>query len=142
MLTITITYYYGTAKVTEARQDRVISGVSESSGAENKVSTTAQAYYQRISSITEALIEPASYIKLRNVSLSYTLSKSVIQKMPFQSVTLTLTGRNLWIHKDAGFSGSDPESTSTYGTSNGSIGVYTFGTPTSRSLGASLKITF
>jgi len=52
-----------------------------------------------------------------------------------------LTGRNLWIHKDASFSGGDPEVNS-WGAGNGGLGVYTFSAPTSRSFDCTLKFTF
>jgi hypothetical protein len=134
--------FYGVSKATENRQDRVIKGISESTGTANTVSTKAQTYFQTISYITEAQIQKASYIKLRNVTFSYNVDHSLLKKTPFKDMMVTFTGRNLWIHKDAGFTGSDPESNSTYGTSNGDLGVYTFGTPTSRSVGCSLKLTF
>jgi TonB-linked SusC/RagA family outer membrane protein len=134
--------FYGVSKATENRQDRVIPGISASTGKANTVSTTAQAYFQTISYITESQIQKASYIKLRNVSLNYSLSPSLLKGSPFKEAMITFTGRNLWIHKDAGFTGSDPESNNTYGTANGSLGVYTFGVPTSRSIGCSLKLVF
>ena len=134
--------FYGVSKATENRADFVVKGISESTGKANTVVTKAQTYYQTIGYITESQIQHQGYIKLRNVSFSYTVNKSLLRSTPFKEMTVTLTGRNLWIHKAADFTGSDPESNSTYGTSNGSLGVYTFGTPTSRSLGCALKIVF
>jgi hypothetical protein len=50
----------------------------------------------------------ASFIKLREVSLTYSLPLSFIGNTPFQSVDISLVGRNLWIlHKNSTY--SDPE---------------------------------
>ena len=38
----------------------------------------------------------ASYISLRNVTLGYTLPKSVLNKMKMQGLRIYLTGDNLW----------------------------------------------
>jgi len=132
--------YYGTAIATAKRENRVVPGVSDVTGAPNKVSVTGQSYFQQISGITEAAIQNASYIKLRNVSLSYTLRKGS-SRLPFTDASIVLTGRNLWIHKDASFSGGDPEVNS-WGAGNGGLGVYTFSAPTSRSFDCTLKFTF
>lgn len=50
----------------------------------------------------------ASYVKLREVALSFALPSSVIDRTPFQGASLSLVGRNLWIiHKNSPY--SDPE---------------------------------
>ncbi|MEX1241120.1 MAG: SusC/RagA family TonB-linked outer membrane protein, partial [Cyclobacteriaceae bacterium] len=51
----------------------------------------------------------ATYVKLREVSLSYSLPSSIITKTPFTGINISLIGRNLWIiHKNSPY--SDPES--------------------------------
>ena len=50
----------------------------------------------------------ASFIKLREVALTYSLPSGFIRNTPFQGIDLSLTGRNLWImHKNSTY--SDPE---------------------------------
>jgi hypothetical protein len=61
-------------------------------------------------------------------------------KTPFSTASLTLTCRNVFIDKPH-FTGSDPE-VSSYGTSNGSQGVYGNTVPTSRSFNMTLNIGF
>jgi TonB-linked SusC/RagA family outer membrane protein len=134
-------FYYGSSKATEKREDRVVAGISDETGTANTKSVTGQSYFQQISGITEAVIQNASYIKLRNVSLSYALSKKTLNRLPFKDASIVLTGRNLWIHKAADFSGGDPEVNS-WGNGNAGLGVYTFSAPTSRSFDCTLKITF
>ncbi|ACU57903.1 SusC/RagA family TonB-linked outer membrane protein [Chitinophaga pinensis] len=133
--------YYGSSKQTEKREDRVVPGVSDANNAPNKQVVTGQAYFQQISGITEAFIQHASYIKLRNVSLSYTFRKGATARTPFKDASIVLTGRNLWIHKDKTFTGGDPEVNS-WGAGNGGLGVYTFSAPTARSFDCTLKFTF
>ncbi|KYP16387.1 SusC/RagA family TonB-linked outer membrane protein [Flavihumibacter sp. CACIAM 22H1] len=133
-------YFYGTPKVTENRQDRIIAGVKASDGKANDISVQAQDYYRRINGITEAVIQDGTYIKLRNISLSYDISPKLLAKTFVKGASFTLTGRNLWIHSPH-FTGADPE-VSSFGSSNGSQGIYSFSTPTSRSVAVSLKLSF
>ena len=50
----------------------------------------------------------ASYIKLREVLLSYSLPKEVLGNLPFTNISLGVFGRNLWII-DKNLPGGDPE---------------------------------
>lgn len=53
-------------------------------------------------------IYDASYVKLREVALTFSLPATITGKTPFQGISLSLIGRNLWIiHKNSPY--SDPE---------------------------------
>jgi TonB-linked SusC/RagA family outer membrane protein len=132
-------YFYGTPKVTEDRGPRVVEGVNANTGLPNTVSVSGQAYYQRINSVLESVIQDGTYLKLRNVSLGYSFKPTWLTKTPFKNVALNVTGRNLWIYAPH-FTGGDPE-VSSFGSSNGSQGIYSFSTPTSRSVDFTLKLT-
>ncbi|OWK71069.1 SusC/RagA family TonB-linked outer membrane protein [Pedobacter sp. AJM] len=132
-------YFYGTPKVTENRENRVVEGVNATTGLPNTVSVSGQAYYQRINSILESVIQDGTYVKLRNVSFGYNLKPTWLQKTPFKTLGIQVTGRNLWIYAPH-FTGGDPE-VSSFGSSNGSQGIYSFSIPTSRSVDFSLKLT-
>jgi TonB-linked SusC/RagA family outer membrane protein len=132
-------YFYGTPKVTENRGPRVVDGVNINTGNPNQVEVNGQSYYQRINGILESVIQDGTYVKLRNVSLGYTVKPSWIAKSPFKALSFNITGRNLWIYAPH-FTGGDPE-VSSFGSSNGSQGIYSFSTPTSRSFDFSLKLT-
>lgn len=133
-------FFYGTPKVTEDRGMRVVAGINENTGLANKVEVDGVDYWRRLNAINEATTQDATYIKLRNVSLSYDIKPGILAKTPFKSASIGVTGRNLWIHKPH-FTGSDPEASS-FGSSNGSQGVYSFSTPTSRSVNFNLRFTF
>jgi hypothetical protein len=134
-------WFYGTPKATGENRDApvIVPGVYQSSGKVNTTPISKQTWYQLISSIDEAVLEKATYIKLRSVVISYTLGQNVMKGGPFKSLSLTLSGNNLWIYKPF-FTGSDPE-VSLQGSGNGQ-GVDNFLTPTSRSFILGLKATF
>ena len=133
-------YFYGTPKVTENRESRVVPGISVVDNKENTKSVSAVAYYQRLNLIYESVVQDVSYVKLRNANLTYSFAGNVLGKTPFSGASISVTGRNLWIHAPH-FTGSDPE-VSSYGSSNGSQGVYGFSVPTSRSYNFALNLTF
>jgi outer membrane receptor protein involved in Fe transport len=84
-------------------------GVTES-GATNAVNVPAETYYQGLARNVSALnVLDGSFIKLRQVSLGYTIPKTLIANTPFNSITFSLVARNLWTimkHTD----NIDPES--------------------------------
>lgn len=87
----------------------------------------------------EAFVYDASYVKLRELNLTYSLPKTVVSKLPyFKGIDFSIIGRNLWIiHKNLPY--SDPEEL----ISSGNIQGYQSGAyPTTRTLGANLKLTF
>ena len=83
-------------------------------------------------------IYDASFVKLREVSLTYTFSEKVLEPVPFTNASISLIGSNLWIiHKNVPY--SDPEA----GLSAGNIQGYQSGAyPAVRSVGASVKLNF
>ncbi len=134
-------YAYGTAKVTENRdKPLVIKGISDVTGKENTVAVSAQSYYSAMYNIGENFIQDGTYIKLRNVSLSYNFKRALLAHSRLKDLSLTVTGRNLWVYKPH-FTGPDPEVNS-FGSGNGSIGMYAYSTPTTRSILFSLKVSF
>ncbi|EGV44125.1 SusC/RagA family TonB-linked outer membrane protein [Bizionia argentinensis JUB59] len=85
-----------------------------------------------------AHIYDASFVKLREMSLTYKLGDKLIDKLPFTNISLSVIGKNLWIiHKNVPF--ADPEA----GLSSGNIQGYQSGSyPSIREVGASLKLQF
>lgn len=133
-------YFYGTPKVTEDRGDRIVPGVKASDGKANDIVVQGQDYWRRLNSILEAVIQDGTYVKLRNVTLSYDLPKKLLDRTFVKGATFSVTGRNLWIYSPH-FTGADPE-VSSFGSSNGNQGMYSFSTPTSRSVNFSLRVSF
>lgn len=82
-------------------------------GTANAVTASAENYYERLSSISRGNVLNGDYIKLRQVTLGYTIGEKAFAKIPvFSSVQISLVARNpvtLLKHSDnidpeAGFS--------------------------------------
>ncbi len=83
-------------------------------------------------------VEDGSYIRIRQVSLSYELPKSLLTKTPFSGLAVTLFANNakLWTKYD----GVDPE-TSLAGPANAQ-GLDYFNNPATKSYGIRLSVGF
>src|SRR5690606_35495367 len=79
-----------------------------------------------------------SFVKLREVALTYDFPQKFVDRMNLRGLSLSLTGSNLWIiHKNMPY--SDPESGFTAGNMQGiQIGAY----PTTKNYGSNMKIEF
>ena len=142
--------YFGVSKKTgELReQSYVVNGVRQSDGQPN---TTAVAYANPagglganrwvrygFGGISEDNVYDGSYIKLREISLSYKLSEKILNQIGFSNIVITASGRNLLLLTK--YPGIDPETNLT-GDSNG-IGLDYFNQPFTRSYALSLRLTF
>ena len=80
----------------------------------------------------------ASYVKLREASIGYSIPKSVLANTSIRDAKISIVGRNLWIiHKNVPY--ADPEA----GLSAGNIqGNQSGSYPAIKELGASLKFEF
>lgn len=97
-------------------------------------------YYRRrygFGGNSEMNIFDASWVRLRELTLSYSLPSTLLGNT-FENVSLSLTGRNLWLKTD--FPGIDPETNLT-GASNG-FGLEYFNMPNTKSYAATLRATF
>ncbi len=134
------TTFYGTAKVTEDRGTPfVYDGVNVNTGEPNTVEIIRDEFYYRAiySNFSENFVEDGSFIKLREVSLSYTMPASLMRSLPIQSAQITATGRNLWIKSD--FSYGDPEG-NLLGSGNAQ-GFYHMVTPNTKGYSLALSLT-
>ena len=132
--------YYATVNGEQTRvyQDGIIvEGVTENGQVNTKV-VSAENYYHRIYSIAEANVYDASFVKLRELSLSYQFPKSIYSLIGLQGASVTFTARNLWtIHKKA--DNIDPEAAITAGNAQG-VEAYTL--PTARTYGINVNVKF
>ena len=86
----------------------------------------------------EQFLYDASYIKLRQVSLEYSLPSSILDKTPLTNVSLSLVGRNLWC-MFRNTDNIDPEASYTSGSGQG---IDQFSMPSTRSYGFNIRVTF
>ncbi|WP_046245841.1 SusC/RagA family TonB-linked outer membrane protein [Hymenobacter terrenus] len=96
-------------------------------------------YWQQVETIGENLLFDASYVKLREASLSYTLPASLVSRLRLTGIQFSLIGRNLGLWTPKSQPHLDPE-VSSFGTGNNQ-GFEYFSFPTTRSYGASLRLT-
>ena len=119
----------------------VLPGVTES-GEPNStripVTTVGQNPWGYSNDANKGHVYDASFIKLREVSLTYSFGDKVLSRLPFTSASISLIGRNLWII-DKNMPYSDPEA----GLSSGNIQGYQSGAyPAMREIGASINFQF
>ncbi len=115
----------------------------DANGNPNRVQTSAtQAFFNNGFGPDESGIFDATLIRLREMSLAYSLPEKLLAKTPFGGVSFTLSGTNLWYNAPnfPKYTHFDPE-TNGLGVSNGK-GLEFITGPSSRRIGASLRITF
>jgi len=100
------------------------------------------AFFEGFFGPREGIVFDGSVVRLREISLSYSLPKSLFENAPIGSATISLVGENLWfnaINFPTGIN-YDPEVLST-GVGNGR-GIDFVTGPTARRMGVNLNITF
>lgn len=96
-------------------------------------------YWQRFAQVSENVVYDASFGKLREFSFGYTFNRKFLEKTPFESLSLSVVGRNLAILW-SNVPNLDPEAA--YTTSGGSQGLEFFSVPANRSIGFNLSANF
>ncbi len=122
----------------------IMPGVKQD-GSKNDIALPyADIYYSNVLNygIAEVSMYDGTTIRLREISVGYSLPKSLLAKTPFKAVSLSFSGQNLWYSavnfpKALNF---DPDVLSS-GVGNG-LGMDFLSGPTSRRYGGSLKLTF
>ena len=105
---------------------------------ENDIYVNPETYWQNVYANTpEPFIYDASYIKLREVSLSYTFGKKYFRNFPIDSISLSAFGRNLWLLW-TNIPNIDPESSY----NSNKLGIEYCSLPARRNFGFGLKIKF
>lgn len=121
----------------------IVPGV-KADGSPNDVQITSTQHYWRNGGVfnDEMRVYDGTYLKLRELSLSYTLPDKVLANSPFGSVVISASGQNLWFDAFGFPDGAnfDPEVLS-LGVGNGR-GFEFMNVPTARQFGGSLKVTF
>lgn len=115
----------------------IFSGVFADGTANNKV-ISAQEYYKASYNISEAYIYSSTFVKLREVRLTYNFDKKFARKLGFEAASVTAAGRNLFfIYKDA--PNIDPETAFNTGNAQG---LESLALPTTRNFSLNLNLKF
>ena len=98
--------------------------------ATNDIPVSYQEYIRLLGNSWEGRIHNQSFIKLREISISYTLPKALIANSVFNNASISVTGQNLFLWtKD--FKYSDPD-----------VGSEDMNAPSQRMIGVNLKLGF
>ncbi len=107
-------------------------------GTPNKTLLSAQEYYKASYNISEAYLYSSTYVKLREVKLTYNVDKKLVKKLGLAGASFTASGRNLFfIYKDA--PNIDPESAFNTGNAQG---LESLSLPTTRSFSLNVNLKF
>jgi hypothetical protein len=87
------------------------------------------------------MILDKTYLKLRELTLSYSVPAKLLIRLPFRALEISLVGRNLLMWTPATNNFVDPEATNYGNDLLSDFGEFSAG-PTSRFLGANIRITF
>lgn len=130
------------------REDIVYDGVKSVDGKYevNDIKANPQDFWVNLQSrgngnvgIGEENLFDATNIRLRNVSLNYTLPKEWIENSIVQGARIGVSANNLWMIKSY-MNGVDPESV--YATGTNAVGLEALSPPTTRSFYINLSINF
>ena len=141
--------YFGTSEISgDLRGESIVWDGVKADGSENTTSVAyadvaagvGGSYWTRygFGGITEMNIFDTSWVRLREVTLSYSLTAGLAQKIGMSDATISVAGRNLWLNTD--YPGIDPETNLT-GASNG-FGLDYFNMPNTKSVSVTLRGSF
>jgi TonB-linked SusC/RagA family outer membrane protein len=141
---LSATEYYsifrGLNKMTLEGRDGIRTGVLES-GAENSTTAAAQDYYKAVAQqITSSSVVDGDFIKLRQLTLGYTVPASALGNVPlFQSIQISLVARNLAILMKKA-DNIDPEAS--FGSDVKYYGIEGTSLPSTRTYGVNVNFKF
>ena len=126
-------------------QPRILPGVIATQNADgsytfkpNNIQVPAQTYWAGLGGLaSEGAVYDATAYRLREIALSYTLPKTLLGKTPFGTISVGVSGRNLFFYAP-GFFG-DPE-LNTQGAGN-IQGLDLNGAPNTRNYGVNVRLT-
>jgi len=137
---MTVDPHSGLGYVSEGRESITVTGVDPDGEAFTKTLdiTETDGFWSSYSQLSDRFIYDASFIKLRQVSVGYSLPRTILSGTPINTLRLSFVARNLALLYSK-LENVDPESV--YNNSNAQgLDYYSF--PQTRSYGFNLKIGF
>ena len=132
----------GLSTLLNDRKPYIIPGVVQQADGTYKENAKAISVYDYLLNLPDSKhLVDASYVKLREVTLSYNLSRSMCSKLKLNDITIGIFGKNLkfWLPEENTW--ADPEVNGPALSGNAG-GIETTQTPPSRSYGINLSIKF
>jgi hypothetical protein len=127
----------GTFQETAFRPDTgiVVAGIDAATGKADTTHVTTEAYYHALRGISEPWVYDASFVKLRDLRLTFSLPLRSMPIMTAQSVRVSLIGRNLALWTNV--PNIDPETALSAGSLQG---IEMGQLPSARSIGLQLSV--
>ncbi|NDK54635.1 SusC/RagA family TonB-linked outer membrane protein [Pontibacter fetidus] len=140
---------YGMAELTEDRETEKIFGGTKGfidddgnlvvEGPNDIPILQGQTFWsEAMDAITESNVYSTTFVRLREVTLGYSLPTSLVENTPFRDASIFLTGRNLFLITD--YPNFDPETS--VGGSGNFQGLEYVSLPQTRSYGMGIKVSF
>ncbi|WP_299756670.1 SusC/RagA family TonB-linked outer membrane protein [uncultured Pontibacter sp.] len=140
---------YGMAEVTEDRTTETVYPGSKGFVDENgnlvvegtndiPILQSQTFWSDAMDAIDESNVYSTTFVRLREVTLGYTIPASLVERTPFSAASVFFTGRNLFLITD--YPNFDPETS--VGGSGNFQGLEYVSLPQTRSFGAGIKVTF
>ena len=116
-----------------------------STGVKNNIQVSAQDYWGRVAAtkdnlVSEEMLNDASFINMREVTLNYQFPKKKLTNSPIQNLNIGVFGRNLF-YLQRNTDGFAPEA-SAFNVNNSSIGLESTSLPMLRTFGVNLNVEF
>ena len=108
---------------------------------ENTIEVTEQDYFTNYDPAASTYLIDASYVKLREIGVSYKVPAKYLQDMPIADVRIAFFGKNVKFWLPDGNTFADPEINGPSLTGN-AVGIETTQTPPTKSFGVSLSLKF
>ncbi len=138
----------GTGKFTEDRDNLIAEGVVENEDgtySKNTQVVVGNAYYAQKAwgNIGEEFVLNSDYVSLREASLGYQFSPSILNNTPFTKLELSVVGRNLmYLYRDPKVKLMNISPETAFAPTAAAQGYEFASIPTTRSIGVNLSITF
>jgi TonB-linked SusC/RagA family outer membrane protein len=132
-----------TPQVIAGKKGKFVNGALVVEGDNDVAVRKVNPYWAALFAIPEAQLDDASFVRLREVNLTYDLSPALMKKIGFAGASIFLTGRNLFLITKT-FVDPELNMTSTFtGSSTGnSVGIEWYQQPQTRSLGGGIRLKF
>ena len=121
---------------------KIYSGVNAAGQVVNDKPTqlTKTWYTTVVYKVDENYVEDATWLRLRNIYVGYSVPQKLLKPMHIKGVDLTFSGRNIWLKTK--YTGVDPEVSSGGSGPNATTGYDIAGIPSSKSWDFSVKFRF
>lgn len=104
------------------------------------IQLTKSYYTTTFKNVDENYVEDASWLRLRNVYIGYSIPEKAFGSSHIKGIDITFSGRNVWLHTK--YTGIDPEVSSAGSGPNAVVGIDVNSVPATKSWDLAVKVHF